>query len=329
MVGVEIATPPTKTIYFEGEPFENDGMIVVAKYEDGEEREVVNYTCTPEILELGMTEVTVAYTEKGITQEAKVAVTVNELPRYTVTFVINQDDEITVKEETYQGGVVVPEVETAEGYSLAGWSLQQVAGEATEKPDFVNVVNGLYMPTEDVTLYAVYAHKVVDPLAEPIVFGLSPDIPGMPTSYNAAGVSVIINDVSFDFTDVASYTSGCFQFKKVSGHIAATLPEKVVAVDIEYNEESMSELGDESDGYELLIKNVSEYASKVNNINITCEAPMITVFGSVVNDVPDGIKTVETKESKVQKGCYNLAGQRIKADTKGILIVDGRKVVNR
>ena len=66
---IKITTPPTKTVYTEGEKFDKTGMKVIAKYSDGTTKEIRNYAYTP-AGELKTTDktITVSYTENGVTK---------------------------------------------------------------------------------------------------------------------------------------------------------------------------------------------------------------------------------------------------------------------
>lgn len=71
--GIEITTPPTKTEYFEGEDFDATGMVVKAKYTDGESEVITDYTITNGTnLQLGQTSVTISYEGKTATQSIEV-----------------------------------------------------------------------------------------------------------------------------------------------------------------------------------------------------------------------------------------------------------------
>ena len=73
-------TPPTRTVYSVGEPFDGSGMVVTATYDDGKER-TVEGTITSETSSLTQTagidkEVTVSYTEGEITKQDSFTVVV-------------------------------------------------------------------------------------------------------------------------------------------------------------------------------------------------------------------------------------------------------------
>ena len=69
--GIRITTPPQKTTYVEGEIFDKTGMTVHAVYKDHSREIVTNYTCSPTgALKTTDTEITVSYTEGGVTVQA-------------------------------------------------------------------------------------------------------------------------------------------------------------------------------------------------------------------------------------------------------------------
>ena len=80
LAGIDVTTPPTKTIYTAGESFDATGMVVTATYADGTEETVTDYTITPSgALSAGATGVMVSYTEDGFTRSTTQAITVNRL----------------------------------------------------------------------------------------------------------------------------------------------------------------------------------------------------------------------------------------------------------
>ena len=81
---IAISGEATKTTYAEGETFDPTGLVVTATYEDESTRVVTNgvkWTCTPETLTLGATEVNVTATYGEKTASKTVAVTVTEAPK--------------------------------------------------------------------------------------------------------------------------------------------------------------------------------------------------------------------------------------------------------
>lgn len=73
---IEITTPPTKTTYYEGEKVDLTGMVVKAIEEDGDEKEITDYTTNldDKILTLEDTTLIVTYHEKT----AETTLTINE-----------------------------------------------------------------------------------------------------------------------------------------------------------------------------------------------------------------------------------------------------------
>ena len=78
---IKVTTAPTKTTYTEGEKFDKAGMKVTATYSDKTEKEVTDYTYTPEgELKTTDTAITVSYKEGEKTVEAKYTITVKAKP---------------------------------------------------------------------------------------------------------------------------------------------------------------------------------------------------------------------------------------------------------
>ena len=74
---IEITKAPDKVSYLEGENFEPTGMQVLATYSDLSTKEVTDYEVVDgENLYFGQTEVTISYTENGITKTVEQAITV-------------------------------------------------------------------------------------------------------------------------------------------------------------------------------------------------------------------------------------------------------------
>lgn len=76
---ISISKKPNKITYTEGEKVNNDGLVVIAKYNDGTSTEIKNYKYSP-TGELKVTDkkVEISYTENSITKTASYEITVNE-----------------------------------------------------------------------------------------------------------------------------------------------------------------------------------------------------------------------------------------------------------
>lgn len=85
LTSIAVSGTPTKTTYFDGEPFDPTGLVVTGTYDDGTQKEITDgivWVKDPEILKLGTTSVEVMasvgnitseiYTVKGITVKEKV-----------------------------------------------------------------------------------------------------------------------------------------------------------------------------------------------------------------------------------------------------------------
>ena len=77
LTGISILTPPSKTTYTAGETFDPAGMVVQANYSNGATLQATGYAYSPSTaLTDGTTEVTIVYTEGGVSASATQAVTV-------------------------------------------------------------------------------------------------------------------------------------------------------------------------------------------------------------------------------------------------------------
>ncbi len=81
LASIAITDPPTKTSYLLGESFDPTGMVVTATYTDGNTTQVTGYTTSPvSFTALGYQNVTVSYTETGVTVSSIMSVIVERIP---------------------------------------------------------------------------------------------------------------------------------------------------------------------------------------------------------------------------------------------------------
>ena len=78
-VSLAVTTPPTKTVYEAGDSFDKTGMVVTVTYDDESTREVTNYNCSPVVLSINDTYVTISYREMMTTVTTTQPVTVKNL----------------------------------------------------------------------------------------------------------------------------------------------------------------------------------------------------------------------------------------------------------
>jgi hypothetical protein len=74
---ISITKMPNKTTYTAGQTFDPTGMIITAECENGNTREINNYTYNKEPITSGLTEMEISYTELGETYTVIVPITVN------------------------------------------------------------------------------------------------------------------------------------------------------------------------------------------------------------------------------------------------------------
>lgn len=143
----------TYPIYFyQGNTFEIGQMIVTASYEDNSTKNVTSSAIFSgyDMTATGAQTVTVSYTENSITKTATYDITVNERPKFTITF----SDGGSITEETSGAGVTLPSRPNTLDYTFEGWSETEVASETTTVPNVISV--GVYYPIGNITLYPIY-----------------------------------------------------------------------------------------------------------------------------------------------------------------------------
>ena len=108
LASIEITNPPTKTAYKYGESFTPAGMVVAARYTDGQSRAVTGYTYSPSgALKLSDTTITVSYTEGDVTKTTTQAITVAKvLDRIAVTTPPNRTSYFSGEQFSTAGMVV-------------------------------------------------------------------------------------------------------------------------------------------------------------------------------------------------------------------------------
>lgn len=83
LVSIAVTTPPTQTSYASGDEFNPAGMVVTATYDDGSTNIINSYFYSPTgVLKESDTEVTITYTELGVTKTATTPISVVTLLRF-------------------------------------------------------------------------------------------------------------------------------------------------------------------------------------------------------------------------------------------------------
>ena len=164
---IAISGEATKTTYKEGETFDPTGLVVTATYDDESTRVVTNgvkWTCTPETLILGTTEVNVAATYGEKTASKTVAVTVTEVQKYNVTWNVNgkvytEGNPTTEVVEGEKLSTLPTAPASIGGLVFMGWTNEAVTSqEAVPAVLFTSAADAPAV-TADVTYYAVFASQ--------------------------------------------------------------------------------------------------------------------------------------------------------------------------
>ena len=145
---IAVTTPPTKTVYREGEDFNPAGMVVTATYTDSTTAPVVLYTVTDgTAMASGKTSVTISYTEGSVTKTTTQAITVAK--EYTVT----------VNGGTGNGKYVAGEEVTISAFVSGGRKFKEWQGAEgltfTDGTSKTSAIATFTMPAHDVTITAV------------------------------------------------------------------------------------------------------------------------------------------------------------------------------
>lgn len=95
---IAITTPPDETAYEIGETISLDGMVLEAYYSDGSSKVVNNYTYSPQTVSSNNdTEITISYTEGGITKTTIQEITIGNTPNLTGISIITNPDKMTYR----------------------------------------------------------------------------------------------------------------------------------------------------------------------------------------------------------------------------------------
>ena len=153
LTGITITTAPTTTVYTEGQSFDSAGMVVTASYSDNSTAEVKAYTVSPSgALATTDTNVTISYTEDGVTKTATQKITVNPgTNSFKITFDANGHGTAPAAQTVESGKAATkPSDPTASGWTFGGWYTEATCANAF---DFSKAI------AADFTLYAKWTEN--------------------------------------------------------------------------------------------------------------------------------------------------------------------------
>ena len=134
---IVITTPPDETSYEIGDEINLNGIVVKAYYSDGSSKAITNYTYTPQtVSSADDTEITISYTEAGITKTAIQEITVGNTPNLTGISIITNPNKMTYKTGEYfdkTGMVVVANFDNGTSKQVSGYTYSPI--EALTKDD--------------------------------------------------------------------------------------------------------------------------------------------------------------------------------------------------
>lgn len=154
---VSIAIDPSsthQTEFFKDASFSYEGLVVKATYANAKIKTVVpTLVSTPDMSTVANdVEVTVTYTEYGITKSTTYTIDIITPVKYTVTL---GDDSSTITQSTAGASIDLPSRSDVGDYEFQGWTTSNIT-VATETRPSTLIEAGSYTPTSDITLYPVY-----------------------------------------------------------------------------------------------------------------------------------------------------------------------------
>ena len=165
----------------------------------------------------------------------------------------------------------------------------------------------------------VYTDNSVDPQAILITISTNAD-PGQ----GSANDEVLVDDIEFIYN--AQLTS-----LKVKGQSVPDFNPATLSYEMQVNEEvTADDIEAEADGKGALVVKTVEAVAEGYNCNVVVYAgdmSQINDYSVFVKSTPNGI--VNVKNDVQDNTCYNLQGQKVQAPTKGLYIINGKKVVKK
>ena len=123
---IAITTPPDETAYEIGETISLTGMVLEAYYSDGSSKVVNNYTYSPQTVSSNDdTEITISYTEDGITKTTIQEITIGNTPNLTGISIITNPDKMTYRAGEFfdnTGMVVVASFDDGNSKAIRGYT---------------------------------------------------------------------------------------------------------------------------------------------------------------------------------------------------------------
>ncbi|MBQ9202614.1 MAG: bacterial Ig-like domain-containing protein [Prevotella sp.] len=390
---IAITTAPTKTTYTEGDTFDATGMVVTATYTNASTDNVTDAcVITPSgALSTNDTEVTVSYTENGVTKTAKQAITVNERTQETsvsislnnTLFSVSVGNNATEQSTTVDGvtittgctssastktyydtshirfyansylklaaptGYVITGI-TLNRYSSGNWNPDKVtaseegfvdgeteplkwAGQASEIT--FNYSGQCRTESVDITLakivnitigtagYATFsnANEVAIPEGMTAYYAQKKNettitLKEIDGGYIPANTGVVVAGTTKTYATIATATSATLSGTNL---LQPWLTAGTPAADTYYT------LAVEDEKPVFKLSTGGTLAAGKAYLVMPAGARQLTVeFGETT-----GISTTMMNNGQMNNEVYNLAGQRVTQPTKGLYIVNGKKVI--
>lgn len=195
---ITVQTAPTKVTYFEGDKFDPAGLVISADYGNDETEDVAyagnenKFSFDPSLntaLTTADNKVTITYGNKSVDQ----AITVNEVPKYTVTILTPENGSLIVKNGSTNveneaslpnGTKLTIECTPADGYKFRNWQAMDGTTHTYTKT-FEYTINGSDVSFranfEEIPEYTITYYVNGVPTTETLREGASLNFPENPT----------------------------------------------------------------------------------------------------------------------------------------------------
>ena len=231
LLSITVTTPPNKTAYRPGDVFDPSGMVITASYEFGLEQAVTGYTYTPSgALAEGNTQITISYSEGGVTAQTTQAITVEkatvQVPSQSGTLTYTGEEQFPVWDNYSQADMTLggeTSGTNAGSYEAvftltntvgtqwpdgttepktAAWNIQKAAGQVTLNPE--SLILTADQPSGTVTVTRLGTGAITAQVADTSV--ASAQVSG--DQVTVTGLETGITTVTVSAADDGNYTAG-------------------------------------------------------------------------------------------------------------------------
>lgn len=300
---IEISNVPSKTSYVEGQNFDDSGMKVIAKYNDGSSKEITDYIITDgNNLTVGKTTVTISYTENNVTKtkEQEITVVAKELTEIIIT-----------KEPTNKNYI------EGQNFDSSGMKITAKYNDGSNKEvSNYTVTDGDNLTTDKTTVTISYTEKAITKTVNQTI-SVTPKVLINIEVTTAPNKTTYIEGQSFDSTGMkitATYNNDATN--EITNYIVTdrdNLTTDKTAVTISYTENSVTKTTTQS---------ITVNSKSLISISVTTPPTKTTYIESQDFD-PTGMKVTATYNNSSSKEITNytiIDGNNLTIDKTNVTI---------